>query len=91
MSKVKIIRNNYSNQIEPRDLIIINGEAHLVAGIDTLNFRLISLDDGNRWDDRDFFIDMNYEEFIEYAKTDENIEEIELIKHDKYNIKLEIE
>lgn len=90
MSIVEIVRSSSPNSIEPRDLIIIDGEAYIAAGVDTKSFKLISLEDGNRWDDREFSINMSFEEFVQYAQTFEDNSTVEFIKHHDYKIRLEI-
>jgi hypothetical protein len=76
--------------IERGDIVVIDKEPYLVAQTDWDKFNLVSLSDGNRWDDEGFEVGINFSVFLKEYIHDEAVfdskESVELLKSNESEI-----
>lgn len=88
MPLVDIKRISEPHIIEQGDLVIIDGEPYLTSCVTEGRFKLISLTDGNRWGDDSLVLNTDVKALCSYIAEGEPAI-IQIIKHNKYKIKIE--
>lgn len=90
MAKVTLVENELDSVINYGDLVVINGNVHMISRVFNGKYFLVSIGSGDRWDDRPFGCNMTINELIEYCRIYDENKDVRYIRNEDFEIEIHL-